>query len=235
MLKYQKIALEMARHITENLQQKDKLPVIETLISHYKVSKSTIIKALKVLEDKGIIYMVRGSGIFVRGEGRKGYFNLLGVNELHGDARDNHYDLLEIMEIEVISALPEVTNALRLEKTAKVYSVKYVYYLDKQVTCLEQVFLSQKIISNLDEEIAPKPIWEYIKDVLGIKMGFPDIYVNVDKLNAEEASFFGLNAEDPMLCKEIIYHLVNGQPVCYSRAVYHYKQARFFLKINSSN
>ncbi len=235
MLKYQKIALEMARHITENLQQKDKLPVIETLISHYKVSKSTIIKALKVLEDKGIIYMVRGSGIFVRGEGRKGYFNLLGVNELHGDARDNRYDLLEIMEIERISALPEVTNALRLEKTAKVYSVKYVYYLDKQVTCLEQVFLSQKIISNLDEEIAPKPIWEYIKDVLGIKMGFPDIYVNVDKLNAEEASFFGLNAEDPMLCKEIIYHLVNGQPVCYSRAVYHYKQARFFLKINSSN
>ena len=150
MLKYQKIALEIARHITENLQQKDKLPVIETLISHFKVSKSTIIKALKVLEDKGIIYMVRGSGIFVRGEGRKEYYNLLGVNELPEDDSDNRYDLLEIMEMKRINALPEVINALRLEKTAKVYSVKYVYYLDKQVTCLEQVFLSQKIISNLD-------------------------------------------------------------------------------------
>lgn len=210
MLKYQKIALEMARHITENLQQKDKLPVIETFISHYNVSKSTIIKALKVLEDKGIIYMVRGSGIFVRGEGRKGYYNLLGVNELQENANDNRYDLLNIMEIELICALPEVTTALGLEKNAKVYSVKYVYYLDKQVTCLEQVFLNQKIISNLDEEIALKPILKYIKDVLGIKMGFPDIYVNVDKLNAEEASFFGLNAGDPMLCKEIIYHLANA-------------------------
>lgn len=127
MLKYQKIALEIARHITENLQQKDKLPVIETLISHFKVSKSTIIKALKVLEDKGIIYMVRGSGIFVRGEGRKEYYNLLGVNELQEDASDNRYDLLEIMEMKRINALPEVINALRLEKTAKVYSVKYVY------------------------------------------------------------------------------------------------------------
>ncbi|MDE5053377.1 GntR family transcriptional regulator [Niallia taxi] len=235
MLKYQKIALEMARHITENLQQKDKLPVIETLISHYNVSKSTIIKALKVLEDKGIIYMVRGSGIFVRGEGRKGYYNLLGVNELQEDANDNRYDLLNIMEIELICALPEVTTALGLEKNAKVYSVKYVYYLDKQVTCLEQVFLNQKIISNLDEEIALKPILKYIKDVLGIKMRFPDIYVNVDKLNAEEASCFGLNAGDPMLCKEIIYHLANGQPFCYSRAVFHYKQAKFFLKVNSPN
>ena len=64
MLKYQQIAIEIDKYIEEKkLQQGDKLPVLETMMIQFEVSKSTIIKALDLLEKKGFIYQVRGSGI----------------------------------------------------------------------------------------------------------------------------------------------------------------------------
>ncbi|TRZ39590.1 GntR family transcriptional regulator [Niallia circulans] len=236
MLKYQYIAIEMERYITENsLQQGDKLPIIETLISHYKVSKSTIIKALKLMEDKGIVFLVRGSGIFVRGQSRQGYVNLLPSQKFEQVDHNTSPAWRKVVGMDIVGALPEVAKALGLENCSKVYTVKFVHYLEKQVLCMEQVFYNKDIISYLDKEIISNSINNYLKDVLGLKIGFSDIYLNLDKLNTEEARFFGLKLGDPMLCKEIIYHLTSGQPFCYSKAIYHYKQAKFVIKGNSVN
>ena len=78
MLKYQQIATEIEKYIEDNaLQQGDKLPVLEALMAQFEVSKSTITKSLDLLEKKGVIFQVRGSGIFVRRLKRKGYISLL--------------------------------------------------------------------------------------------------------------------------------------------------------------
>lgn len=51
MLKYQQIAAEIETYIEEHqLQQGDKLPVLETLMAQFEVSKSTITKSLELLE-----------------------------------------------------------------------------------------------------------------------------------------------------------------------------------------
>ncbi len=53
MLKYQQIASEIEKYIEENdLQQGVKLPVLEALMTQFEVSKSTITKALELLEKK---------------------------------------------------------------------------------------------------------------------------------------------------------------------------------------
>lgn len=44
----------------------DKLPSVTQLKERYQVSKSTIIKALGLLEQDGLIYQAQGSGIYVR-------------------------------------------------------------------------------------------------------------------------------------------------------------------------
>ncbi|MCY8130665.1 GntR family transcriptional regulator, partial [Bacillus spizizenii] len=54
MLKYQQIAAEIETYIEERqLKQGDKLPVLETLMAQFEVSKSTITKSLDLLEQKG--------------------------------------------------------------------------------------------------------------------------------------------------------------------------------------
>ena len=77
MLKYQIIANEIENNIYSNdLPQGTKLPTVENLASKYKVSKSTIVKAIESLVSKGIVYQLQGSGIFVRRRNRSGYIDL---------------------------------------------------------------------------------------------------------------------------------------------------------------
>ena len=77
MLKYQIIANEIEHNIySNNLPQGTKLPTVETLASDYKVSKSTIVKAIEALVSRGIVYQLQGSGIFVRRRNRSGYIDL---------------------------------------------------------------------------------------------------------------------------------------------------------------
>lgn len=53
MLKYQQIAAEIETYIEEHqLQQGDKLPVLETLMAQFEVSKSTITKSLEPIRAK---------------------------------------------------------------------------------------------------------------------------------------------------------------------------------------
>ena len=76
MLKYQQVANDIENYIYDNdLPQGTKLPTVEGLACDYKVSKSTIVKAIESLVLKGLIYQVQGSGIFVRRRSRKGYIN----------------------------------------------------------------------------------------------------------------------------------------------------------------
>ncbi len=57
MLKYQQIALDIEKYIEEHqLQQGDKLPVLQTLMTRFNVSKSTITKSLDLLEKRGLCF-----------------------------------------------------------------------------------------------------------------------------------------------------------------------------------
>lgn len=57
MIKYQQIAIEIETYIEEHkLQQGDKLPVLETLMAQFKASKSTVTKALDLLEKKALFF-----------------------------------------------------------------------------------------------------------------------------------------------------------------------------------
>lgn len=53
MLKYQEIANQIEEYIrVSKLEQGEKLPSLEDLITNYEVSKNTVIKALSILEKK---------------------------------------------------------------------------------------------------------------------------------------------------------------------------------------
>ncbi|MGN8844624.1 GntR family transcriptional regulator [Niallia sp. HCP3S3_B10] len=233
MLKYQQIAEKIERYIEENgLKQGSKLPVIEALMKQYGVSKSTIIKTLELLEKKGIIFQVRGSGIFVRRQNRKGYISLLSNQGFKKDLED--YVLTStIIELEVRKPTEEVSINLNMELNEDVYYVKRIRYINGQTLCLEESWYNKSIITYLNKEIVSESIFHYITEGLGLKVGFSDVYLQVDKLNEEEAAFLGLEKDAPKLLVESIFHLTNGQPFDFSKVTYNYQQSQFFIQANS--
>lgn len=233
MLKYQQIAAEIERYIEDHsLQQGDKLPVIEALMNQFEVSKSTITKSLDMLEKKGIIFQVRGSGIFVRRHHRKGYISLLSNQGFKKDL-EGFQITSQVIEFDVRKPTAEAAQSLNLKETEDVYYVKRVRYINGQTLCLEESYYHKGIISYLNKEIVTESIFHYITEGLGLKVGFSDMYLQVGKLDEAEAGYLGLVIGDPKLSAETIFHLTNGQPFDFSKVTYNYEQSQFFLQGNS--
>ncbi|MBD1381057.1 GntR family transcriptional regulator [Metabacillus arenae] len=233
MLKYQQIAIEIEKFIEDHtLQQGDKLPVLEKLMTQFEVSKSTITKSLDLLEKKGVIFQVRGSGIFVRRHKRKGYISLLS-NQGFKESLEDFNITTKVIELEVRKPTQEAAHNLNIEPDNDVYYVKRVRYINGQTLCLEESFYNKSIITYLNKEIVSESIFNYIREGLGLKVGFSDLYLRADKLKEEEAKYLGLKKGEPKIYVETIFHLTNGQPFDFSKVSYNYEQSQFFIQANS--
>ena len=63
---YQKISDAIYRHIQmNNLQTGDKLPSERDMSSMLQTSRNSVREALRILEDRGLIYVKTGSGVFI--------------------------------------------------------------------------------------------------------------------------------------------------------------------------
>lgn len=233
MLKYQQIAIEIEKYIEENdLQQGVKLPVLESLMAQFEVSKSTITKALELLEKKGVVFQVRGSGIFVRRHKRKGYISLLSNQGFKKDLEDFQLTS-KVIELDVRKPTLDAAENLNIESNNDVYYVKRVRYINGQTLCFEESYYNKSIITYLNKEIVAESIFNYIRDGLGLKVGFSDLFLHVNTLNEEEAEYLGLEKGAPKFYVESIFHLTNGQPFNFSKITYNYQQSQFFIQGNS--
>jgi len=57
--------------------------------------------------------------------------------------------------------------------------------------------------------------------------------MRIIKLNQMDAALLSLNKGDPGMLVETIYHLTNGEAFDYSKIIYHYEEAQFFVQGNS--
>lgn len=229
MLKYEKVAKQIEQYITDNqLSQGDKLPILDELTEQFKVSKSTIIKALDILELRGMIYQVRGSGIFVRQQKRKGYINMAESRGFKESLRE--FDLTsKVMALKLIKPDSHLMEQLDLEEDDEVYLVKRVRYIEESPFCIEYSYYSKKHVMYLNQEIAEDSIFTYIMNDLKLNIGFSDTFFRISYLNEGEAGHLELKENDPALRVETTYYLHNGQPFNYSILLYHKDQAQFFV------
>ena len=230
MLKYEKIALKIEEEIkSKNLQQGTKLPSIEELMSKYEVSKSTIVKSLSTLENRGIIFQVRGSGIFVRRKTRDGYVNLVLHNGLT-KGLENLELSTKLIYLKKIIPDAEIASNLNCLEGEEVYAVKRIRYSDNQVMCLEEAYYKKSLVPYLNNEIASNSIFYYIETALGVKISFSDKYLTVDKLNEDNAFDLELPVGEPVICIDELYYTTTGETLNFSRVTYHYKHAKFFIQ-----
>lgn len=232
MLKYQQIAAKIESFISENdMKQGDKLPVLEQLMSKYEVSKSTVTKALELLEQKGVVFQLRGSGIFVRRHNRPGYMSLFSTQGFKSNLGDR---VLTSDVLDVSVCYPDETIAMNLgiSQSEEVYRVERVRYVDGERFCYEESYYVKAIVPYLNREIVADSIFDYVQSALGVTIGFSDMYMQVGRINANEAKFLALNESDPALRIETIFHLANGKPFDYSRITYHYEHSQFVVQAN---
>lgn len=232
MLKYQQIAAAIEQYINDqDLKQGDKLPVLEQLMSQYGVSKSTVTKALELLERRGVIFQLRGSGIFVRRHNRPGYMSLFSTQGFKSNLGDRVLTS-DVLDVSITKPSEDVARNLGIDVSNDVYRVERVRYVDGEVFCYEESYYVKAIVPYLNREIVADSIFDYVQSALGVTIGFSDMYMQVGRLNETEAGYLGLKMDDPTLHIETIFHLTNGKPFDYSRITYHYEHSQFVVQAN---
>ena len=230
MLKYQIIANEIENNIYSNdLPQGTKLPTVETLASEYKVSKSTIVKAVESLVSKGLVYQLQGSGIFVRRRNRDGYIDL-NITQGFTTSLKEFNITSKVLEFNLIRADEEIAKLIECDVNDEAYFIKRVRYINDEIMCYEEAYYKKSIVPYLTEEIAKGSIFEYLQTALNLKPGFSDRYLHLEKLDNNLANILKLEPGDPaMVVLEQIY-LPSGVSFNVSKLVYNYKNTQFFLQ-----
>lgn len=181
-MKYQELVESIIQFIEdEQLEGSDQLPTVADLMLTFDVSKSTVVRSLKVLEDRGIIYQRRGSGIFIREKHQRS--NYLPFFHQHGHSRDIADFPFErkVLKVTIMKAEKNVAFNLKLKPGDGVYLVNRLSYHDNRPLVFEESFYKLDAIPHLSEEIAAGSIFDYLKSKLKFKFGFTDTFLNLTK------------------------------------------------------
>lgn len=228
MLKYDEVATKMeAQIIADGLTQGDKLPKLTELMAKYAVSKSTIVKALAKLEQRGLIYQIQGSGVFVRRPKLDEHINLINNNGFTADMV-KYKMTAKVLSLKKIAPPKDLIKYFNGD-VKEVYEVKRIRYLDDQILCLEESYFKTSVVPFLNEQIAQGSIFNYVRE-LGIAIGFSDKYLNVIELSKKEAKLLELPEKAPALTIEETYYLTSGEAFDHSKTTYHFKNAKFFIQ-----
>ncbi|WP_297077533.1 GntR family transcriptional regulator [uncultured Enterococcus sp.] len=230
MPKYIEIAQAIERSIKEqDLLQGTRLANITTLTKEYDVSKNTILKTLQLLEERGVIYQVQGSGIFVRRKKRRGYISLIQNRGFTDDLKAAD-ETSRVITLETIAATKEIATNLQCDVGDPIYFVERVHSIRGQVFCFEQSYYKQDIVPFLNRAIAEDSIFDYLEKGLNLQIGFSDKYLKVARVKEDIAHFLELNVKDPVLFIEELYYTAAGKPFDFSKNYYHPDYSQFFIQ-----
>lgn len=227
-MKYQ----ELASIIKENIKngkyrETEKLPTEDKLIQQYGVSRYCVRNAINILVELGLVYPVQGSGMFVRESKREGCLSLGSTKGLTAELSDHTVEA-KVYHLEIIPADEKIATRMKCKIGTPVYYIIRLRTLDGVPLSVEYTYYNQEIVTKIDEKIASGSLFGYIKNTLGLNIGFADKVLYCNKLPEEAASYLGLPPGDPAIIIEDDAYLSNGQMFNASVVYYNYKIAKFF-------
>ncbi|MDR0140324.1 GntR family transcriptional regulator [Metabacillus idriensis] len=230
--KYLQVAGQIESDIIHHVYQKtNKLLTEDEYAAKYQVSRNTVRKAIEILVNKGYVYQVQGSGVFIRNHHNRGHVNL---ERLQGVTNDFSDRLVEnkLLDFKLIEADEELAVNMGCKAGTSVYYVKRLRYVDGDPFSIETSYFNKDLVKYLDENIVKKSIYNYLRNDQKLAIGFADRIIGADYLTSEQAELLGLKANDPALVVDNTVCLTNGAIFDYSQSVHHFKHVKL-LKVSN--
>ena len=172
--KYTEIYNEIKNKIiSHEFENGDYLPSENQLTLEYDCSRNTIRRALNYLMQEGFVQPHHGKGVrVIYKEHKKHDLTRNGISGFKQTAIENGYT----PHTEVILFTDLVIDKRLAEKTlydegTEVYFIQRIRYLDDIPKSMDTNLLRTDLIPGLTKELAAGSIFQYIEDVLGMKIG----------------------------------------------------------------
>ena len=229
---YKELSKVLEKNISDNLYNNvGKLPTEDKIIEDYKTTRYSVRKAINSLIDKGLVYSVQGSGVFIRNNIKNNYINIsfnsgyIGLKNKYPDKNVEY----KLINLEVIESEEEISNKMLCKVGKKLYYIIRLIKIDNNFFAVEHTYYDKDIVIYLNKEIIEDSIFKYIKNVLNVKIGFSDRIVYCEKLNSYNAKLLNLSRNSPSLVNENLNYLKNGDIFNFSKIIYNYKYTKLLI------
>ena len=230
--KYKQIVSELeADLLSGKYNEVKKLPREEDLIEKYQVSRTTIRKVIAMLVNKGYVYQVQGSGIFIREASLQDYVSLENLKGLTRDFPDKKIES-KLINLMVINADEDLAKQMKCDVGTDIYFLERLRYVNEEPFAVEYTYLNKNVIPYMSEEIAHRSIYSFIINDLKLSIGFADKIIYADKLDSESAQLLQLSENDPTLVIENTVFLTNGTVFEVSKVIHNYKNTKLLKLAN---
>lgn len=238
-LVYQKIITSLKKAIDAGEFSDMRLPDERSLAESYKVSRSSIKRALGLMADQGIIFKKRGSGTFVNPLYLKqgSSFNYSGKNLGITDSfnANGQKPGVKVLQFDVVHPDKDLQDNLFLKPSEFVYAFKRLRSLDDVPFMIETGYIPIKLAPELSEQIASESIFNYVESELGKEVNKTYLNISAEPSDSEGKELLNLADNEPVGLMEGIFFLDDGTPFEFSTMKLHYKYFKYDSFVDLAN
>lgn len=233
---YRKVMQDIKNKILNNEYPEMRLPDERSLAEEYSVSRSSMKRALGVLEQAGIVFKKRGSGTFINPLylKNKALFRYDGSNLGLTDSFKvpGKKQTIKLIDFKVVKASKGIAQDLFLNSNDFVYEFKRLRLLDDQPFLIETGYLPIKIVPELTPEILQRSLFNYLEEQQNKAVTKSFLNITVQPSSAEDQSLMKLKDTEPVGVMDGIFFLDDGTPFEVSNMRVHYEYMRFNTFVN---
>lgn len=233
-LVYQQFLKTLKTQINSGSYPDLKLPTERFFSEQYKISLSSVKKALQILADQGIVFKKRGSGTFINPLAQKSnsifnYNNSSNLGVTDSFSMDGKKPGIKLLSFEVITPTKELIRDLFLNENEFVYEIKRLRMFDGQPFMIETGYIPIKLCPELTPEIVSKSIFNYLQESQNKVVSKSYLTISALPSNKTDQKLLGLATNEPVGLMSGVFFLDDGTPFEYSDMRLHYQ----YLKYNT--
>jgi GntR family transcriptional regulator len=199
--------------LSQDLNRGDKLPSENELVRHFKASRVTVRQALEALRAEGIIESQHGRGWFLRRvRAVQNLGRLQGFGEILAPMGVSVRST--VLDVAECAAPDAVENAFALPAGTKVIRIARLRLAGVRVMSYDESYFPVDIGRRLlREDLAGQDVFVLFERVLGIKLGFADVVIEVAPAEDEAALRLNVAPGTPIFKLTRLTHDSRGSPI----------------------
>lgn len=216
---------EKVRELIESgeLKPGDSLPSEFRLSEQLGISRLVVHRALRELVTEGLLIRIRARGTFVA-PSMKHRFMVTGP--LFSITEDLSIDALEpsnrILQQEVITANEDVWKCLKVTENSKVIHIQNLRLAKGLPFSIEEMYLScDRFPSMANLDLNNRSIYQTLEKIYAAHPQEAQDVISADSATRDEARLLGINTGAPVMRVTRTSSDRSGQPVEYSKIVFH--------------
>ena len=216
-----------------------RFPDERSLADNYKVSRSSVKRALSKMANDGIIFKKRGSGTFInplylKNESVFNYEAASNLGVTDNFQMNGKKPQTKVLSFEVILPSAELQRDLFLSAEDFVYKIVRLRSFDDTPFMIETGYIPIKIMPQLSRKDIENSIFKYLENQYkqSVTKSFLSVFAEPSTKNDQE--LLNLSPTEPTGIMEGIFFLDNGTPFEFSHMRLHYKYLKFntFVSVN---